>query len=302
MAPKGYNIIHYGTTGSDPPCHNVIITFENWAQMNNDVGLAIRDRKKPGDIICSFYGTGNQPACTMNTDLKVIEPAIGYAVDTVFAPYRVFTSIAHEHMFYGHHKMLMTPSWFDAVIPNGFNLNEFPVETKKDNYLLYFGRVIASKGVEACIQLAERTGHKLVVAGPGTLREMGFASIPSCVEEVGVCGPEKRAALMGKAKALLAPTYYIEPFGNMVVEAHLCGTPTITSDWGGFTDTNIEGVTGFRCRSWKDFVRAIDNIKHINPEDCRKYAEARYSNVVVHNQHDQYLKKIISGNFYDETL
>lgn len=302
MSAKGYNFIHYGTTGSNPPCENVIIPFKDWTQMNNDVGRAIQLRKKPGDLILSFYGTGNQNACAMNGDLKVIEPAIGYAVDTVFAQYRVFTSTAHEHMYYGHHKMLMNPSWFDAVIPNGFEVDEFYLTPKKDDYLLYFGRVIHSKGVEACIQLAERTGHKLIIAGPGSLKEMGLDKVPDHVEEVGICDAKKRADLMSRAKALLAPTYYIEPFGNMVVEAHLSGTPTITSDWGGFIDTNIEGVTGYRCRSWRDFVRAIENIKHINPEVCRIMAEERYSNVFVHAEHDRYLKKVINGNFYDESL
>ena len=302
MAERGWNMIHYGHPDSKPLCEFVPIPYVGAHEANLIANAEIQKRKKPGDMILCFYGAGNAGATQDNTDLKIIEPSIGYSCDAVFAPYRVFTSYAHQHMYYGQNRMLMNPSWFDAVIPNGFELDEFEFCEQKDDYLLYFGRVIGVKGVELCMQLAQRTGHRLVIAGPGNLSELGINNIPSFVDVVGPCNADQRRALMSRAKALLGPTYYVEPFGNMVVEAQLSGTPTITTDWGGFTETNINGVTGYRCRDWNDFVHAVNNIDKIDPKVCRAWAESRYSNAVVHDQFDRYLRKVMHSNFYAEEV
>lgn len=300
MAPKGYQMIHYGLPGSTPKCDHVDLLGANTQENNELAGRAIAERKKPGDIVLCFYGIGNQVAAQMNNDLKIVEPAIGYDTASVFAPYRVFTSYAHQHMFYGRHNMLMSPSWFDAVIPNAFDPDEFEFKTEKQDYLLYFGRIIPTKGVGLAIQLAEKTGHRLLIAGPGNIRDLGYDHVPNHVTLLGLCDSEQRKTLMSNAKALLGPTYYVEPFGNMVVEALLSGTPVITTDWGGFTETNPQGLTGFRCRGWKEFVLAVENIHTIDPYNCRRWAEARYSNDVVHQQFDNYFQKIIKLDFYAE--
>lgn len=300
MSERGWNMIHYGHPDSEPHCEHVSIPFTGYHEANQIASEEILRRKNPNDLILCFYGSGNAGAVEAHKDLKIIEPSIGYSCDAVFAPYRVFASYAHQHMYYGQNKMLMSPSWYDAVIPNGFELDDFEFCDQKDDYLLYFGRVLSIKGVELCIQLAQRTGHRLVIAGPGNLSDMGIHEVPDFVDVVGTCNAEQRRVLMSRAKALLGPTYYVEPFGNMVVEAQLSGTPVITTDWGGFTETNPDGVTGYRCRDWYEFVRAINNIDKIQPKICRTWAERRYSNDVVHNQFDQYLRKVINNNFYAE--
>jgi glycosyltransferase involved in cell wall biosynthesis len=103
---------------------------------------------------------------------------------------------------------------------------------------------------------------------------------------------------MKDAKAILGPTYYVEPFGNMVAEGYFAGTPAITTDWGGFTETVVQGVTGFRCREFKEFVDAINNIDKIDPAVCRQWAMDNYSEDVVHKKFDNYFKKILASDFY----
>jgi hypothetical protein len=68
---------------------------------------------------------------------------------------------------------------------------------------------------------------------------------------------------MSKAKAIFGLTYYVAPFGNMVAEGYMSGTPAITADWGGFAETVQQGVTGFRCRDFKDIVTAIERIETV---------------------------------------
>lgn len=77
---------------------------------------------------------------------------------------------------------------------------------------------------------------------------------------------------MSKAKALFLPTLYLEPFGYVVLEANLSGTPVITTDFGAFPETVKHGVSGFRCRTFKEFCEAAKNVENLKPSECRDWA------------------------------
>lgn len=305
MTLLGWTCIHYGILGSHVDCENVICVDDPNSEnsvaesiYNHNAGVGIAQRKQPGDLIACFHGIGNKGACDANPDLKAVEPSIGYMTEAVWAPYRAFVSYAQMHMFYGARGMLMNPSWYDAVIPNAITASEFEFNDTPEDYFLYFGRVISSKGVDIAIQATEKAGKKLIIAGPNPLTSMGYHSTPSHVTEMGLCDAQQRKKLMSGAKAILGPTYYVEPFGNMVAEAYMCGTPAITTDWGGFTETVQQGHTGFRCREFREFVGAIENIDSIDRQQCREWAMSMYDDNVVHQQFDDYFKKILEGNFY----
>jgi len=305
MERLGYKSIVYSTVGSEVPCEKIEClsylhnkTIKNIEEYNTNAGQFIKKNKKQNDFILCFHGWENQSATIENQDLTIVEPSIGYDIKAIFAPYRAFTSYAQMHMFYGHKDMLMTPSWYDTVIPNAFSKKEFTYCEDKEDYFLIFGRVIENKGIHVAIQATEKTNKKLIIAGPGDLRDLGYTSIPKHVEFVGTCDVEQRRKLMSKAKAILGPTYYVEPFGNMIAEGYFSGTPAITSDWGGFVDTVIHNHTGFRCREFKDFVNAIERIEHIKPLDCLTWAESQYSEDVVHKKFDMYFEKLMAKDFY----
>lgn len=305
MEKLGYRCIAYTVPGSEVPCQSVICldhinsdTGPNIQQYNQRAGSEIAQRKNPGDFILCFHGWENKGAAEANPDLRIVEPSIGYDITAVFAPYRVFTSYAQMHMFYGHKNMLLNPSWFDAVIPNAFTSSEFTYDNHKEDYFLIFGRIIENKGIHIAIQATQATGQKLVIAGPGSLKDLGYTSMPPHVECVGICDWQQRRSLMSKAKAILGPTYYVEPFGNMVVEGYFSGTPAITTDWGGFIDTVVPGVTGYRCREFKEFLEAIDRIQEIKSQDCLRFAMDNYEETVVHRKFDQYFLKLRDSDFY----
>lgn len=304
MTQRGWNCVHYSTPGSVVDCESVpcLDTFfdnnqQNCILYNKNAGNEIKKRKRPGDLVLCFYGYDNKDAALENADLKIVEPSIGYSVNAIFAGFRVFTSYAHMHAYYGF-KHIADPNWFDAVIPNAVTPEEFEYSDSKSDYVLLFGRIIESKGVHVAIQATERAGKTLVIAGSGSLETLGYHTMPNHVRVLGPCNIEQRKNLMRDAKAILGPTYYIEPFGNMIVEGYMSGTPAITTDWGGFTETVVQGVTGYRCREMSEFVSALENIQNIDPKACRDWAVTNYSDSIIHDKFDHYLKKIIAGNFY----
>jgi glycosyltransferase involved in cell wall biosynthesis len=292
-----YEFIHYGLEGSDVDCehHSLPKDLENF---NKQASSIISKRKSPEDIILCFYGADNRDATIDHQDLKIVEPVIGYTPSAIFAPYRVFESYSHMTYYYGTKGMLMSPSWWDDVIPSGKDPKDFKYNEKKKDYFLMFGRVCPEKGLHVAIQATEAAGVDLVLAGPGNLSECGYSTTPKHVTCVGVCDAKKRKSLMSDAKGIIGATYYLEPFGNMIVEGYFSGTPAITTDWGAFTETVVNGVTGYRCREFSEFVYAINNIGSISSKTCYDYAMNNYTHDVIYDKHDKYLQKIAAGDFY----
>ena len=293
LSPK-YEVILYGLPGSQVDCELVTIDAPKNLQLFN--ALASREiskRKSPGDIIACFYGYDNRDATIQHKDCRVIEPSIGYRASAVFAKYRVFVSYSQMHMTYGEKGLLMSPNLYDDVIPNSFTISDFTFNENKKDYLLYFGRVTEEKGIDLCVNLSKDTDIPLVIAGP--VYEEKYKTFPSHVHYVGLADQKMRNELMSNAKCLLGPTLYVEPFGNMVIEANLCGTPVITTDWGGFTETVIHGKTGYRFRSYDQMLSAIENITKLNSHDCRDHG-LNYSDERIHDLHDKYIQRISNSS------
>ena len=295
-----FHMIHYGISGAQVDCEHVDVPTspKDIVGFNQLAGEEIQKRAEPDDIIVCFFGVDNKLACDMNPKCKVVEPSIGYRANGVFAPYRVFTSYANMHYFYGERGMLMSPSWFDAVIGNPFTLSEFEYNQNKEDYFLYFGRVCEEKGVHLAIQATEKIGKKLIIAGPGSLQSIGYSRVPDHVEMFGVANAEQRKQLMKNAKCLLGLTHYVEPFGNMIIEANLSGTPVITTDWGAFPEIVIEGETGFRIRDFKSLVDAMSKVHLLDTLKCHSHG-LQFSDENIHELHRIYLQKVIKNQFYE---
>jgi len=322
MKARGHEVIHYGHEFSEVDCteHVTVVTNEVWKECYGDYDWknswfkysiddlahktfnenAIREiekRKQRCDFILPFWGLGNKPVCDYHSDLIVVEPGIGYPGGH-FAPYKVFESYSMHSAYYGLKSVeTCNENWYDVVIPSYFDLDDFEYSETKDDYFLYLGRVYEGKGLNIAIQATEAIGAKLIVAGQNTLANMGYDKVPDHVIEYGYADTEARKRLMSKAKGAFVASLYNEPFGSVQIECLLSGTPTITTDWGAFTENNIHGLTGYRCRTFEQFVWAAKNIDKIDPKVCRKFAVDNFSFDKVGMMYEEYFQSII--NIYD---
>nr|MDT0664293.1 glycosyltransferase [Micromonospora sp. DSM 115978] len=124
------------------------------------------------------------------------------------------------------------------------------------------------------------------------LKVAGEGEPPKYGEYLGVVGPEKRAELMSRAKAVFMPTLYVEPYGADSVEAMLCGTPIVTTDWGAPTEYNLHGRTGYRCRTFGEFLEAARIAPDLDKVKIREYALNMLSTDVVKWRYQNYFNRL----------
>lgn len=319
MTDRGHEVIHYGHEESDLICteHVTVLSSDDWKKAygdhdwrkhffkfdTNDYAYqifyknAIKEiskRKKKNDFILPFWGAGVRPICDAHPDLICVEPGIGYPGGH-WARFKIFESYAIYHAYYGLDSVdTYKQDWYDVVIPNYFDVSDFKFSAEKDDYFLFLGRVYKGKGVNIAVQATEAIGAKLIIAGQNNLKEMGYKETPSHVTEIGYADIETRKKLMSKAKGAFVASLYNEPFGGVQVECLLSGTPTITTDWGSFVENNIHGVTGYRCRTFEQFVWAAKNIEKIKPEVCRDFAVNNFSLNVVAEKYEEYFQSVLN--------
>ncbi len=225
-----------------------------------------------------------------NDKLKlIVEMGIGYR--GTYCPYKVFESISQMHLNYGLESAAdggsrLNGSHYDAVIPNYFDPVDFTYCEDKDDYILFLGRVIKRKGIYEAIQATNEAGIKLIVAGQDGGQGINL-NLPG-VEYVGFADYEKRRELLSKAKALILPTQYIEPFGGVIIEAAFSGTPVITSNHGAFPELVRQGETGFKCQTLDHYVKAIELVSKLDPKVCYDYAMKNFSLDRVKLMYEEY--------------
>jgi glycosyltransferase involved in cell wall biosynthesis len=259
-------------------------------EFNANAIREINTRKQQRDFLLCPMGNYDKMISDA-VGLMTVESGIGY--EGVFCDKRVFESYAWMHYIYGLLKQ-GNGSWYDVVIPNAYDLADFPYSyVPKEDYFLFVGRLISRKGLQVAIETTEKLGVPLIVAGQGDLRNVDGRDFSrfAHVRHVGSVDPAQRFELMRYARAVLAPTYYIGPFEGVAVEAQLSGTPVITTDWGVFAETVQNGVTGFRCRTLAEFVKAAKDCDQIAGATCRAWAE-RYSTEVIKHQYQDYFDRV----------
>ena len=169
-----------------------------------------------------------------------------------------------------------------AVVHHGLDPGRYrPMEDQ--GYLLFLGRYDRVKGVAQAIEVAARAKLPLVMAGEPHEREYYDSEVRPLIEkhrvlEVGPVGGNRKAALMARARALLFPIQWEEPFGLVMIEAMLSGVPVLGAARGAVPEIVEDGITGVICDDATEMVAAARVAdKLFNRERIRKLAEQRWS-------------------------
>lgn len=231
--------------------HPVWETFHEWAIDS------IRSKLSSGDIIAIVGGCSSQAVVDAFPEHIVCEPMVGYE-GIARGTHLAFESYAWMHHRYGA-TGINDGRAFDTVIPPFQRADDFQIG-RDEGYALYLGRHILRKGVRAASDIAKAAGLPLYTAGAGASQsgsdvQCDDGTVIPDATYLGPLGPVDRRKVLSGASVLICPTLYIEPGGNVAIEAMLSGVWPVAPDYGVFTETVPEW-----CR-YSTLAEARDAVK-----------------------------------------
>jgi glycosyltransferase involved in cell wall biosynthesis len=174
------------------------------------------------------------------------------------------------------------------AVHNCIDLDRLPFQptVTADAPLVFLSRIEPVKGAREAIAIARAAGRPLILAGNHSSdanaarywREHIEPAVDGVqVSYVGPVNDAQKAALLGRAAALLVPVQWDEPFGLVFAEALACGTPVIGTPRGALPEIVREGENGFLIRTEAEGVAAVRATSPLSRALCRRDAEARFS-------------------------
>jgi len=224
----------------------------------------------------------------------------------------------------------------ENVVYHGIDVEEYPVkeELDKGSYLFTIGRVTRDKGQDKAIEIAKKTGSKLIIAGcvqnkPAD-REF-FAGLKNSIDlfvdvgkklvdndyydrvikplldcdkqiiYIGEISSEHKKQWYRHARATLFPIQWGEPFGLILIESMACGTPVIAFNKGAVPEIMVDGKTGFMVDSMNTMIEAVSRIDSIDPRECRRHVQIHFSITSMALKYSKLYHQIIDSHKISES-
>ncbi|MFN2445285.1 MAG: glycosyltransferase family 4 protein [Vicinamibacterales bacterium] len=173
---------------------------------------------------------------------------------------------------------------WQATIPHGLPSDLLRPGAGRGDYLVFLGRISPEKGPARAIEIARRSGRRLLIAAKVDRVDQEYydtAIKPSIdgrdIVYLGEVGDAEKQTLLGDAHALLFPIDWPEPFGIVVIEAMACGTPIIAWPRGSVPEIVEHGRTGLIVRSVDEAVQAVDHAGALSRPGIRRAFEERFT-------------------------
>jgi len=177
------------------------------------------------------------------------------------------------------------------VVYNGIDINQFKFNEKPKEHFIWIGRISPQKGPETAIEVAEKLGLNLILAGQLQPMHKDFFEkeikphLGRKIKYIGELSQRELSPFYGSALAFLYPLEWQEPFGLCMVEAMACGTPVIAFNRGSVPEIVSNEKTGFvvpffdkkKKKNTGGLIEAVGKIDQIKRRRCRNWVENNFT-------------------------
>jgi glycosyltransferase involved in cell wall biosynthesis len=185
-----------------------------------------------------------------------------------------------------------------GTVLHGIDTDRFTFRAEPDDYLLFLGRFTEGKGVLQAIEVARRTGIRLIMAAADEAyyREKVAPLVDGThIVYYGEADFDEKVKLYGGARALLYPIQAREPFGLVLAEAMACGTPVAALDRGAVREVVDDGVTGIVFQDLDAMTRGLDRVFALDRRKVHDRAVARFGVARMVAEYEAVYRRIVDA-------
>jgi glycosyltransferase involved in cell wall biosynthesis len=290
LVRRGHEVILFAKKGSNT---RATITYEYPSDSRKEqLKFIMRHMPKDVDIIHDHYGIVSKA----NPPIPTIRNSHSKAVRGVQLPVYVSKTILKK---YGKNN--------GYYVHNGIRLSDYEYRDKKKDYILFLGRIMEQKGVHLAVEVAKKTGKKLIIAGTLNNNKQYKDYFDTKVKPhlndqisfVGPVGGKWKQELLSQASVVLFPSTWDEPFGLVLIEALACGTPVLGFKGAGAVPEVLKGLPQLLCDNASDMAcKVLAREKLPTAEECRAYVDQSFSDIVMTDNFLKLYNKVLSEKLY----
>jgi glycosyltransferase involved in cell wall biosynthesis len=182
------------------------------------------------------------------------------------------------------------------VVHHGLDPALYPLGRGDGGYCAFLGRLAPEKGPHHAIDAARLAHVPLRIGGVPHWVNMKFYddeieprvdAAGTLVDYLGELSHQPKLDLLRHARALLFPIEWEEPFGLVMIEAMLVGTPVIAFPWGSVREVVDEGVTGFIVNDVREMAECMRRLRSFDRQRCREHAVRRWSSMRMAHDYEK---------------
>lgn len=264
----------------------------------------VYERAKDFDIIHSHMGCAALPYA------RLVKTPTVHTLHGIFTPdneklftyarQQPFISISHDQR---EPRLGLN---YAATVYNGIDTSAYRFYPKPSDppYLAFLGRLSPEKGTHLAIEIAKRSGWTLKIAGKIDAVDVEYYETEikphidgEQIQYLGEANHVQKNILLGNAVATLFPITWREPFGLVMIESMVSGTPVIAMKLGSTSEVIAHEQTGFLCSSVEECLQALQRIPEIDRAKCRQHVEENFSVQRMTDGYEAVYQKVLAERF-----
>jgi glycosyltransferase involved in cell wall biosynthesis len=190
---------------------------------------------------------------------------------------------------------------YNGIAPNTYS---FYPQPQHPPYLAFLGRMSPEKGAHLAIAIAQRSGWHLKMAGKIDAIDLEYFETKirphidgEQIEFLGEANHQQKSTLMGGAVATLFPITWKEPFGLVMIESMVTGTPVIAMNLGSAPEVIAHGVSGFLCQTVDECIDAIALAAGLDRYACREHVLINFTAKRMADGYEAVYQKILGARY-----